>query len=315
MINLSKKRVFVAGHRGMVGSALVRRLSQENCIILTAERKELDLTKQDQVDSWFKQFKPEFVFLAAAKVGGIFANDRYPVDFLADNLGIELNVIGCAAKHKVRKLLFLGSSCIYPKLSKQPIKEDELLEGQLEVSNEWYSIAKIAGIKLCQAYRKQYGLDFISAMPTNLYGPGDNYHPEDSHVLASLIRKFSEAVKLDTNLVTIWGSGTPLREFLHVDDCADGLVFLMKNYSSYEHINLGSGEEISISNLAELVGDLCGYQKGITYDMSKPDGTPRKLMDSSKISVMGWKPSRKLKDGIIETIKEFQISYANCRSN
>ena len=306
MINLRDKRVFVAGHNGLVGSAIIRRLAEEKCTILTADRNELDLTRQDKVEQWFKQNKPEIVFLAAAKVGGILANSLYPVDYLSDNLAIELNVIRNAAHNNVQKLLFLGSSCIYPKFSKQPIPENELLEGQLEATNEWYAIAKIAGIKLCQAYRKQFGIDFISAMPTNLYGTGDNYHPENSHVLASLIRKFCEAVEQDKKLVTVWGTGTPLREFLHVNDCADGLVFLMKSYSGYEHINLGSGEEISIFNLARLIADLSGFTKDIIFDTGKPDGTPRKLLDSSKLHSMGWKPKISLKDGVMQTIHEFQ---------
>ncbi len=307
MINLVNRRVFVAGHNGMVGSALVQRLSKEQCAILTANRAALDLTRQDQVEKWFKINKPEFVFLAAAKVGGILANSLYPVDFLSDNLAIQQNVIRSAAMHDVQKLLFLGSSCIYPKFAKQPIPESELLEGQLESTNEWYAIAKIAGIKLCQAYRKQYGMDFISAMPTNLYGPGDNYHPENSHVLASLIRKFCEAVENDYEKVSIWGTGTPLREFLHVNDCADGLVFLMQNYSDLEHVNLGSGVEISISELATLIADLCGYNGKLTFDKKKPDGTPRKIMDSSKILSMGWNPKITLKEGIMETIQKYQI--------
>ncbi len=305
MINLKNRRVFVAGHNGMVGSAIVRRLAEEECTILTIDRTELDLTRQEPVERWFKQNQPEFVFLAAAKVGGILANSLYPVDFLSDNLAIELNVIRSAAQHNVKKLLFLGSSCIYPKFSKQPIQENDLLEGQLEATNEWYAIAKIAGIKLCQAYRKQLGLDFISAMPTNLYGTGDNYHPENSHVLASLVRKFCEAVEQDKKKVTVWGTGTPLREFLHVNDCAAGLVFLMKNYTGYEHINLGSGEEISISDLAVLIAGLSGYTKEIIFDPSKPDGTPRKLLDSSNLHSLGWRHKLTLEEGIRGTIKEF----------
>lgn len=305
MNNLRKKRVFVAGHNGMVGSAIVRRLAEEDCTILTIGRAELDLTRQEPVELWFKEHQPEYVFLSAAKVGGILANSKYPVDFLSDNLAIELNVIRSAALNNVKKLLFLGSSCIYPKYSRQPIQENELLEGQLEATNEWYSIAKIAGIKLCQAYRKQFDLDFISAMPTNLYGPGDNYHPENSHVLASFIRKFCEAVEKDFMEVTIWGTGTPQREFLHVNDCADGLVFLMKNYSGYEHVNLGSGEEIFITDLAELVAGLCGYKGTIIFDTNRPDGTPRKLLDSSLIQSMGWKSKINLTEGIMETIHEY----------
>jgi len=306
MTTLKNKRVFVAGHNGMVGSALVRRLAEEECTILTAGRTELDLTRQEPVEHWFKENKPDYVFLAAAKVGGILANSQYPMDFLADNLAIQSNVIQSAASNDVRKLLFLGSSCIYPKFAKQPIQESELLEGQLEATNEWYAIAKIAGIKLCQAYRKQYGLDFISAMPTNLYGPGDNYHPENSHVLASLIRKFCEAVEHDIDTVEVWGTGTPLREFLHVDDCADGLVFLMKHYNGHEHVNLGSGQELSITELANLIAELCGYTKSYKFDPTRPDGTPRKLLDSSKINNMGWKPQIPLREGIKSTINDYR---------
>ena len=305
-VDLSKRRVFVAGHRGMVGSAIVRRLENEGCEILSVDRSHVDLTRQDQVDDWFNKHRPEYVFLAAAKVGGILANSRHPADFLIENLLIETNVIGSAARHSTRKLLFLGSSCIYPKFSIQPIPESELLQGQLEPTNEWYAIAKIAGIKLCQAFRKQCESDFISAMPANLYGPNDNFDTRSSHVLPALIRKFSEAKTRGDGFVEVWGTGTPLREFLHVDDCADGLVFLMKNYSEYEHINIGSGLEITIIALAKLIAEEIGFQGEIRVDPSMPDGTPRKLMDSSRIQSMGWKPAIGLKEGIRRTLSEYQ---------
>ncbi|MFT5346836.1 MAG: GDP-L-fucose synthase [Dinoroseobacter sp.] len=272
--DLSGKSVFVAGHRGMVGGALVRRLANEPCDVITATRAELDLTNQAAVRDWFAAQKPDVVILAAAKVGGIHANATYPVDFLADNLSLQTNVITSAYANGVEKLLFLGSSCIYPKYAQQPIREDALLTGPLEPSNEWYAIAKIAGIKLCQAYRKQYGADFISAQPTNLYGPGDNYDLENSHVLPALLRKFHEAKQNGTSEVVVWGSGKPLREFLHVDDLADALVFLLKDYSDEVPLNVGSGIEVTIRELAQTIARVVGYEARLTFDADKPDGTP-----------------------------------------
>ncbi|GIT92598.1 GDP-L-fucose synthase [Jannaschia pagri] len=304
--DLSGKRVFVAGHRGMVGSAIVRRLASEGCEVLTATRAEMDLTDQAAVRAWFAAHKPDVVFLAAAHVGGILANDTYPADFLYLNLMIEANVIHAAHEVGVAKLMFLGSSCIYPKLAPQPIPEDALLTGPLEPTNEWYAVAKIAGIKLCQAYRRQHGCDFISAMPTNLYGTGDNYHPENSHVLPAMIRRFTEAVAAQTPEVTIWGTGTPLREFMHADDCADALVFLTKHYSDEGHVNVGSGQEVSILDLAHLVARATGYTGQIATDPGKPDGTPRKLMDSGTLTAMGWSPNVPLAEGIARTVAEYR---------
>lgn len=305
LYSLAGKRVFVAGHRGMVGSAIVRRLAGENCEILAASRADVDLTRQEQVEAWFADHRPDAVFLAAAKVGGILVNDSYPADFLYENLMIEANIIRAAYECGTEKLLFLGSSCIYPKLAKQPIKEAELLEGPLESTNEWYAIAKIAGIKLCQAYRRQHEADFISAMPTNLYGTGDNYDLETSHVLPALVRKVYEAKAGGAASINLWGTGTPLREFMHADDCADALVFLMKHYSDHEHVNVGTGHEISIRDLAALIADASGYGGGIELDPSKPDGTPRKLMDSSKLAGLGWSPKIELTQGVARTVAEY----------
>lgn len=304
--SLSGKRVYVAGHNGMVGSAIARRLARENCAVLRAPRSELDLVNQSAVEAWFADNKPDAVFLAAAKVGGILANDTLPADFLYENLMIEANVVQAAHRNKVEKLLFLGSSCIYPKFAKQPIAEDELLTGQLEPTNEWYAIAKIAGIKLCQAYRKQHGADFISAMPTNLYGTGDNYDLATSHVLPALIRKVHEAKAAAAPSITLWGSGTPLREFMHADDCADALVFLMQHYSGHDHVNVGSGQEVTIRDLALMIARASGYEGSIDLDPSKPDGTPRKLMDSARLRAMGWQPAIALEAGIARTVTEFQ---------
>ena len=305
--SLERRRVWVAGHRGMVGSALARRLASEKCEFLSATRDEVDLRSRQDVDAWLNVHRPQVVFLAAARVGGILANDTRPVDFLYDNLMIEANVIEASYRSGVEKLLFLGSSCIYPKFAPQPIKEESLLTGPLEPTNEWYAIAKIAGIKLVQAYRKQYGSDFISAMPTNLYGPGDNYDLFSSHVVPALIRKIHEAKTLGEERVVIWGSGTPLREFLHVDDCADACVHLMKNYSGDMHVNIGSGYELTILELAHLICEVVGFQGEIERDLEKPDGTPRKLMDSQKLLDTGWTPTIALRDGIASAYQDYLI--------
>jgi GDP-L-fucose synthase len=303
--DLSNKKIWVAGHRGMVGSALVRRLHSEDCSVLTATRQELDLKRQDEVEKFVQVNKPDAIILAAAKVGGILANDTLPADFLYDNLIIEANIFEAAHRNGVDRLLFLGSSCIYPKFAPQPISEDALLTGPLEPTNEWYAVAKIAGIKLAEAYRRQHGRDYISAMPTNLYGPGDNFDLQSSHVLPALIRK-GHLAKLDAaSEITVWGTGTPRREFLHVDDCADALVFLLKNYSGAQHVNVGSGEDIEIIELTRLVCRVIGYEGRIVHDLSKPDGTPRKLMSNQKLREMGWKPHISLEDGIRATYAWF----------
>jgi len=308
MSALAGKRVFVAGHRGMVGSAIVRRLAREDCEILTVTRDRLDLSDQAAVRSWFARERPDVVVLAAAKVGGIHANATAPADFLYDNLVIATNVIEAAHRADVPRLLNLGSSCIYPKFAPQPIEEDSLLTGPLEPTNEWYAIAKIAALKLAQAYRRQHGRDYISAMPTNLYGPGDNYDLNTSHVLPALLRKAHEAKQTEAASLTIWGSGTPMREFLHADDCADGCVFLLNTYSGDGHINLGSGSEISILGLAQLICDVVGYKGEIVTDASKPDGTPRKLMSDVRIAALGWRPQIDLRTGISMTYQHWIAS-------
>lgn len=308
--SLAGKRVWVAGHRGMVGSALVRRLAAENCEVLTAGRDTLDLLDQAAVREWTAREKPDAVFLAAAKVGGILANDSFPADFLYQNLVIETNIVDAAHRADVAKLCFLGSSCIYPKFAEQPILEEALLTGPLEPTNEWYAIAKIAGIKLAQSYRRQYGADYISAMPTNLYGPGDNFDLNSSHVLPALIRKAHEAKVSGAKAMTLWGSGTPMREFLHVDDCADACVFLMKSYSDAGHINVGSGSDIAIVDLARLVIEVVGADVAIELDTSKPDGTPRKLMSNAKLAAMGWSPKIDLHEGIAATYDWFLAHHA-----
>jgi GDP-L-fucose synthase len=295
---LRGKRVFVAGHKGMVGSALVRRLEREDCEIITASRPGVDLRRQAEVDAFMADAKPEAAFMAAAKVGGILANNSRPAEFIYDNLMIEANVTEAAHRNGVEKLLFLGSSCIYPKMAPQPIPEDALLTGPLEPTNEWYAVAKIAGIKLAQAYRRQYGCDFISAMPTNLYGPEDNFDLATSHVLPALIRKAHEAKAAGETAMTVLGSGRPQREFLHVDDCADALVFLIERYSDEPHVNVGSGLDVSIGELARMVADAVGFGGELVFDPSAPDGTPRKLMDGARLARMGWKPKVSLPDGI-----------------
>lgn len=295
---LEGKRVWVAGHKGMVGSAIVRRLERENCEILIADRKDVDLKDQAQTRAWVLAQKPEAIFLAAAKVGGILANDSFPADFLYDNLMIEANVIEAAYRAKVSKLLFLGSSCIYPKMAPQPIIEDALLTGPLEPTNEWYAIAKIAGIKLCQAYRTQHGCDYISAMPTNLYGVGDNFDLNSGHVIPALIRKAHEAKTRGEREIVMWGTGAPRREFLYADDCADACVHLMKVYSNDVHLNVGSGKDVTILELTRLVCDVVGFDGDITHDLSKPDGTPRKLMSADKLCALDWSPQISLKEGL-----------------
>ena len=303
IFSLREKRVWVAGHEGMVGSALMRRLQHADCTLITATHRELDLTRQKEVEAWMEEERPQAVFLAAAKVGGIAANMSKPVDFLYDNLAIAANVIHTAASTGVEKLLFLGSSCIYPKFAKQPIMEGDLLTGSLEPTNEWYAIAKIAGLKLCEAYRRQQGCDFISAMPTNLYGPHDNFDLNTSHVIPALIRKAHEArVNSDPALV-IWGSGSPRREFLYVDDAADALVHLMHHYSGESHVNVGAGTDITILQLASLIAKVVGFRGGITTDTSKPDGTPRKLLDVSKLNGLGWRPKIRMEEGIADTYR------------
>jgi GDP-L-fucose synthase len=308
--SVSGKRVWVAGHRGMVGGALVRRLAREECTVLTASRAELDLMRPDAVRAWMEWARPDAVIVAAAKVGGIVANDTLPASFLYENLIIETTIIHAAYEAKVEKLLFLGSSCIYPRMAAQPIVEDALMTGPLEPTNEWYAIAKIAGIKLAQAYRQQYGCDFISAMPTNLYGPGDNYDLTSSHVVPALLRKAHEAKLTGAARMTIWGSGTPRREFMHVDDCADALVHVLKAYSARDHINIGSGTDVTILEVARVVCEVVGYTGEITLDTSKPDGTPRKLMSSARLDALGWRSRIGLRDGLAATYATFLREHA-----
>ncbi|MGB6921971.1 MAG: GDP-L-fucose synthase [Methyloceanibacter sp.] len=309
--SLKGKRVWVAGHRGMVGSALLRRLAQEDCTVLTVGRQDLDLRRQAEVEAWMKATEPQAVFLAAAKVGGIVANDRWPAQFLYDNLAIAVNVIHAAEATNVEKLLFLGSSCIYPKMAPQPIAEDALLTGSLEPTNEWYAIAKIAGLKLCQAYRREYGCDFIAAMPTNLYGPGDNFDLTTSHVIPALIHKAHNAKLRGDKALVIWGSGAPRREFLHVDDAADALVHLMTHYSDVSHVNVGSGRDLTILDLAKLIAYSVGFTGNIVPDASQPEGTPRKLLDISMLESLGWHPSIGLEEGLASTYAWFASRTAS----
>ena len=310
---LTGKKVYVAGHKGMVGSAIIRRLKFIDCECLTINSKDLDLKDNGAVDNWFLKNKPDVVFMAAAKVGGIYANNRYPVNFLYENIAIQNSLITNSYKHKVNKLMFLGSSCIYPLNAVQPLSEESLLTGSLEQTNESYAIAKITGIKLCQAYRNQYNSDFISVMPTNLYGPGDNFHPENSHVVAALIAKFYDAVQTGKHEITLWGTGKAFREFLDVDDLADGLVFVMENYSDIEPINIGTGKEISISEFASIIKEISGWHGQISFDSSFPDGMPRKVMNINKINNLGWKAKTNLRDGLEKAYNWYAENYKNVR--
>ena len=305
LFDLANRRVAVCGHNGMVGSAIVRRLASEQCEIITAGREVVDLRRQEPTEAWIRRTKPDALFLAAARVGGIHANSHFPADFIADNLAIELNVMRAAMESGVKKLLFLGSSCIYPKLAPQPMSEDQLLTGPLEPTNEWYAIAKIGGIKLAQAYRRQFGADFISVMPTNIYGPGDNYHPLDSHVPAALIRRFHEAKTAGEASAKVWGSGKVRREFLAADDLGDACVFLMKHYSDDGFVNVGTGQDITIREFAELVAEVVGFTGELTYDTSKPDGTPRKLLDVGKLAALGWRAKIPLRQGLAAAYADF----------
>lgn len=305
---LKGKSVYVAGHRGMVGSALLRRLARENVDLVTVDRREVDLCDQAAVFDWFARVRPQVIFLAAAKVGGIVANNTLRAEFIYDNIAIAANVIHAAHQNGAEKLMFLGSSCIYPKLAPQPLREDSVLSGPLEPTNEPYAIAKIAGIKMAEAYRSQYGSDFISVMPTNLYGPGDNYQPELSHVVAALIRRFHEAKLSGAKTVAVWGTGTPRREFLYVDDMADACVHLMKTYSGAELINIGTGEDIAIAEFARVVAEIVGYRGEISFDTSRPDGTPRKLLDISRLDKLGWRATTPLREGLKRAYDAYQAT-------
>jgi GDP-L-fucose synthase len=308
-VTFAGRRIWVAGHRGMVGSALMRALDPEQATLLTATRAELDLRRQSDTEAWMRQHRPEFIFVAAAKVGGIAANDRYPAQFLYDNLAIQLNIVEAARQIGVAKLMLLGSSCIYPRLAPQPITEDALLSGPLEPTNEWYAIAKIAGIKLAQAYAREHGMDLLSVMPCNLYGPADDYHPENSHVAAALLRRLHEAKLAGATEVTLWGTGTPLREFLHVDDLARACVFLMKRWSHPDPINIGSGQEVTVLELARLIADVVGWHGSFAFDHSRPDGTPRKLLDISRLNALGWSASIPLSTGLADAYRDFKARW------
>src|SRR5262245_45253791 len=305
LFDMRGKRVYVAGHSGLAGSAIVRRLASEDCKVLTATRSELDLTQQGATEKWIKEARPDAIFLAAARVGGIYANDAFPADFLADNLAMGLNVLRAALETKVKKLMFLGSSCVFPRNAPQPMTEDLLLTGALEPTNEWYAVAKIAGLKLAQAYRRQFGVDFISVMPTNLYGQGDNYHPENSHVPAALIRRFHEGKVKNADEVVVWGTGKPRREFLAADDLGDACVFVMKHYSGDGFLNIGTGQEVSIGEFARLVAEVVGYQGKLIFDTNRPDGPPRKLLNISKITALGWAAKTPLREGLQTTYEDF----------
>lgn len=314
IFELRGKRTYVAGHTGMVGAAIVRRLEQENCNIICATRRELDLRQSEAVESFMARTKPDAVFVAAGKVGGIRANNAFPSEFIADNLGIALNTIHAAYRSGVRKLVYLGSSCIYPRLAPQPMSPEMLLSGPLEPTNQWYAVAKIAGIKLCEAYRLQHGADFVSVMPTNVYGPGDNYHPQDSHVPAALIRRFHEAKINGNRSVAVWGTGTARREFLAVDDLADACVFVIKRYSDLQFLNVGTGEDITIVDFARLIAEVVGFRGKIEFDPSRPDGAPRKLLDVSAINALGWRAQTSLKQGLHRMYADFVAHYPAIRS-
>ncbi|MBL8831616.1 MAG: GDP-L-fucose synthase [Rhodospirillales bacterium] len=309
--DLSGKRVFVAGNRGMVGAALVRRLAAEKCTILTAPKAELDLTRQGPVEEWLAREKPDAVFLAAARVGGIHANNSRPAEFLYENLAIQSAVMHGAWKAGVRKLLFLGSTCIYPRLAPQPMREDALLTGPLEPTNEWYAIAKIAGLKMCHAYKKQYGVDFIACMPTNLYGPHDNYDLEMGHVPAAIIAKVHRAKLAGDPTIPVWGDGSPMREFMHVDDLADACVFLMKNYTGLDAFNVGTGKEVTIAEFARTVCKVAGYSGSLAFDTSKPNGAPRKLTDPSRLMALGWRPKIDLEPGLADAYRWYVDNVAS----
>ena len=314
LLRLKGLRVFVAGHNGMVGAAIVRRLKLEDCDILTIDRRDLDLTQQQPTERYLRDQKPDVVVVAAAKVGGIFANSSFPVDFLADNLAIARNLIVSSHQAGVRKLLFLGSSCIYPKLAPQPMTEDMVLTGPLEPTNEWYAVAKIAGVKLCQAYRRQYDADFVSVMPTSIYGPGDNDHPEFSHVPAALIRRMHAAKLAGVPSVTVWGTGTPRREFLFVDDLADACIFVLKHYSDERFLNVGTGEDVTIAEFARFVAEAVDYEGSFVFDTSRPDGTPRKLLDVSRLRARGWHAQTDLRRGLKATYADFLANGGRFRS-